>query len=982
MSYLIDLLPQKDLLQVFQIFNLVIAVFGALMMFFVKTETSDEGHNWTRYLAIALSIFAVQYAINIAGIPETTRSLFSLNDSYSYVWSEIFSLCINGFLLATAMTLLNKSPRLPPWFFVLIAMDLAVVLFMRFGHLTEGSTYLVSTLCRALRDSISFISLMYFGYASYINMNFYKSHSGIVLWVSIGVIYGGIHLIKPFAPNIAAHYGSAELNLRIMRALTFVAALLKLVILLSVCKITALENQTLITLRDKLRESVDDRKFFFSRKGILVAIHQAFGVDRVTLYIRVPSVENAANGLLVHKYWWPSEAPSEYEVVSESETPIPTLIERILDAKAKESRREAEQRGGLRLSRIVRDALVGTKRAPFDGLAPIRYHGALIGCLTIEKGGMRHFTYSAEKLFQLVSEDISVLLQFYRLNESLRALIKGLERNLKTPRAIKSDAGPTMLSKAELGEQFEAVIQGLLSPLETRFLINTGFRKIDNLPTVQELNLAAKINGRKPANYECCIDEAGVALTIGHLHLQYQKERDPLENPSLGYFRTYGEAVAYIVTRFFLSAIQQKFDLIIKHLSAKLAGPMTFETWLGEIQESVKAAELEGVVVYAPEAMEFQQLVRAEDAAASRAIGARLDEAFPEKTNIFALLEAERLEVVQSAGEGLILGMKLPHREAAILVGVSRKEFANELKANIPWRGFLLNLAEVAGNAFDRIMTALEMQKKAREIQKEQIEWMEAFMAIKMADKVNALTHTLVNRIENLDQSAALTNLEVSLLEVDDSMKKPIERRIEEVRSEFAQLRSLAAGIRSSTQILDESGPCPLMKTLEPIVKLHETRSHVRIELVEGVRVGPSSTAPAQMLADVLVSPPLFVVEQTFGNLISNSIAAIERKKSEGRNGSDGFNRPDVIRIWAEVDESGKFINCFVYDTGVGVAANIRDAIFDMNVTTTPGKGGWGLFTVKRMLRDIGGAVQLDHSEWGDTTFRVSLPKFSNSDNA
>jgi signal transduction histidine kinase len=976
MSYLIDLLPHQVFLQVFRVFNLVVALFGALMMMFsMRTETSTKENNWTKYLGIALSLFVVQYVVYAANIQELTESIAGTKDNNAFIWSELFSVPINWFLLSSAMTLLNRRPRLPRWFFVLIAADLIVVIFMMLGLLGGKPTELILTLCRILGDSISFISLMYFGYASYINTNFYKSHFGIVLWIAIGIIYGGIHLIAPFTPNIAAHYAPTTLEAgiigkRITAALTFAAALLKLFILFSVYKITALENQTLINLRDKLRESVVDRKVFFSREGILKAIYQAFGADEVKLYIKVPFVGEAQTHRQVHKYWSPSEAPSEYEVVSESETPLPALLDQLLTAQAEVERRKTEHPGGSRLNKIFRAAFAQSTRARFDGLEPIRYHGALIGCLKIEKNELWNFTYSAEKLFQILSEDISVLVQFYRLNESLRVLNEGLNKSLKTPRTREKEQDLAALSSADLDQQFEDVLQQVLCPLRTRFLIDTGFRNTAGLETVDELSASARANGRKPVNYECYTDEANGRLTIGHIHLQYQKERDPLGNPSLGYFHTYGESVASIVTRFFLSAIEQKLDLIIQNLSATLTRPMTFDIWLNEIEKSVEAAELDGVVVYAPEVLEFRQVVRAEDAPNNQAVGAALAEAFPELLKVLENLEAARPKVITSEGERLVIGMRLPHRDAGIFVGVRRKEFARELSLSPPWCGFLVSLAGVAGNTLDRIITARDMQKK-------QIERAEDYMVILMAEKVGLLTHELINRIENLASNAALINLDVTSLELDAAMKRPVELRIEELRSEFDQLRSLAAGIRNAAQIPEESSPCFLMKTLCQIAKLHETRSHIKIEVTEGVRIRSQPPASPRTLPDVKVALPAFIVEQTFGNLIRNSIAAIKRKANDGGNGADGFNRQDVIRIWAEVENGEKFVNCFINDTGTGVEPNIREAIFDINVTTTPGKGGWGLFYVKRKLKDSGGSIQLEHSERGDTTFRVSLPKFS-----
>ena len=986
MDQLLKFLSNPDSSWVIGNLNLIISAFGALMMFSIRTETSTRERPWTKHLGIAFSLFAVQYAVRIAGIPNMTEGLGWIPGDLSFFWAEVFSLPINWFLLSASMTLLGRGPRLPGWFFVLLAADLVAVAVMLSGLPVGGPPDYIPTLCRLAGTSIILISLMHFGYAAYVNTKYYESYFGkffgVFIGVFIGVIYSGIHLVNLFLPNIAVKFSSSPgmatqfdegrtnavaVAQQIEMALPLIAALCKLVLLFFALKITALEHQALIKLRERLRQSVRERKAFFSREGILDAIRDVFGAVGVKLYIKVSSSRKSEAGPRAHVYSW-GKAPKEYEDVSESKTPLPALLQR-LTGEATGAVRPGAARRGSRLAWIFQGSRNEGADAELDGVEPIRYYGALIGCLEIEKKRTRGFTYSAKRLSEILSEDISVLVEFYRLNESLQALIGGLKEIIRTPSDKATLEQVRRRSFAALYRPFEDVLQQVLSPLKTTLALTVGFVDTGEPEALEAAQTKALADGRKPIIYECLTDEAGGRRSIGLASLEYQRGCDPPGEPSLGYFRTFGQPVVSIVTKFLLSAVEQKFNLIIAGLSAELGQVQTFDTWLTHVRESALAAELVGVVVYARDLPEFQHVVRDGDPSDSRTVGAALAAAFPDVSEALTRLEDERPQVVARAPDRLVVGIRLPRCNAGIFVGVRRAQFAGELDRALPWRGFLLNLASVAGNALARIVTALHIQKT-------QLERAGDAAAISLADKVGLVAHELINHIENLADGFALLHSEADSLDVDAALKKPVAARVAELRAECDELRSLAQSVRNSARIPEGSGPCWLMQTVRKRVSLHEVRSRVRIEVVRGVadRSGPPGTV--RTLDDVEVAPSGFIIEQTLGNLISNSIDAINRSANGDGVASTRDGGRDVIKIWAEVD-GPQFVNCFVNDTGSGVEPNIRDAIFDVNVTTAPGKGGLGLFYVRRKLVGSGGLIELMHSEPGNTTFRVRLPKFN-----
>jgi len=928
------------------------------MMLRMQTLTARKEEPWTTHLGIALAIFALQYLVLFTHIVQLTERF--LRGSNGYLWSELFGIPINLFLFSSARMLLNRRNWWPQWFLVLLGLDFAAIVLAIFGLANYESPDLISTLARAIGDVISFITLMHFGYASFINTKVNQLRSGIVLGLLIGIVYGGLHLISPFIPNLAGRFGS-QMGDRIVTAFTFFAALFKFALLYSALLITSLESRTVIILRTVLGRCVENREVFFSRQGILKAITDAFQADCVKLYVKVPSKENAWPKLPVHVYSAPSENESEYELQAEADTPLPQLLFELVRQQRYPDRGTNDSREQGLFERI---RSLGT-RSTFNGTEPIRHHGALIGCLKIEKVGGFRFTHSAERLCRTVAEDISAMVQAYRVQESLRVLIQELK--IITTRDIASPDLPA----PQLTERLEGAVQQVLSPLRTQLVLDTGFDYSSRY--AEGVGAAASDDSEKRVIYPCVTDNIRGGISIGCLYLDYQRKRDPLDRPSLGYFRSYGKAVGSMVAEVFLSIVEQRLNLLVRDLSLELAKRLDFELWYAQIRKTAKQAGLRGCVVYDSEIREFNQLVGSRDDGDDRAIGQALADAYDNPDKL--LQDLNRLpKVVLSNERGVVVGIALMvnagatvRQQGGLFLGIRRREFAGELALATPWRDFLTNFATVAGNARQRII-------QAKLIQRNQIQQTEDYMILSAAEKVGLLTHELLNKIENLAANSALLKLDLPD-SMDEASKAPIVSRIEEIRQEFEGLRTLTAGLGTSAMVPQQSPPCCLGKTLKKLAALSESMSNIEIRL-DGA---PNSGTHLGLLSldDVMVVLPADIVELTFGNLIRNSIAAIKGGTDDGLK-SVGTNRPEgLIRIWAERAENGCY-DCFVNDNGPGVPPGIRDSIFEVNVSGTPGHAGWGLFYLKRKLSRHSGSIQLQHSEPGNTTFRVGLPGFFN----
>ena len=120
----------------------------------------------------------------------------------------------------------------------------------------------------------------------------------------------------------------------------------------------------------------------------------------------------------------------------------------------------------------------------------------------------------------------------------------------------------------------------------------------------------------------------------------------------------------------------------------------------------------------------------------------------------------------------------------------------------------------------------------------------------------------------------------------------------------------------------------------------------------------PESAFPAaidrQMLRRVLV------------NLVRNSVQAI-------RDARKGGALP-LGHVQISVRRSGVASILLVEDDGPGIAANLRDRIFEPYYTTKSDGTGLGLAIVKKVVVEHGGTIEIDQSPMGGARFTIRLP--------
>jgi signal transduction histidine kinase len=172
------------------------------------------------------------------------------------------------------------------------------------------------------------------------------------------------------------------------------------------------------------------------------------------------------------------------------------------------------------------------------------------------------------------------------------------------------------------------------------------------------------------------------------------------------------------------------------------------------------------------------------------------------------------------------------------------------------------------------------------------------------------------------------------------------------------QMIELTEAFREITKFSEEQ-PCNLLKAANKArdlfkATLDQNNISVRIE------VDP----------EISLDLPFHIATLTLANLFSNSKDALR-----------GYDT-DQRKITITAHETGNLIICSFTDNGPGIPQRVKEQIFELGKSTKIGGSGWGLYLVKRALRENDSWIELKSSEPGHTEFGITFPKaIINKDN-
>ena len=190
---------------------------------------------------------------------------------------------------------------------------------------------------------------------------------------------------------------------------------------------------------------------------------------------------------------------------------------------------------------------------------------------------------------------------------------------------------------------------------------------------------------------------------------------------------------------------------------------------------------------------------------------------------------------------------------------------------------------------------------------------------------------------------------------------RDIEKDKAELLREDKELAEMLAQIRKSSEkamdLIDQMSESVRFRDVVTKVSvsasldkaLSQTNIPSNVKIVSEVQ-----NDPRVMASDHLI--------EVFNNLLANAI--------------DAMPQGGKITITTNKNQDKNSLEIYIEDTGMGIPERLQDSLFDSFYTTKHTEGhGFGLWWCKRILRSIGGDIELASSSEGQgTIFRITIP--------
>ena len=271
----------------------------------------------------------------------------------------------------------------------------------------------------------------------------------------------------------------------------------------------------------------------------------------------------------------------------------------------------------------------------------------------------------------------------------------------------------------------------------------------------------------------------------------------------------------------------------------------------------------------------------------------------------------------------------------------------------------------VLKHSLARLCPAIERELEAARRRADQRKTQEQLLISDRMASVGTLAAGVAHEINN-PLAAICTNLELAAEAVGELAAEPgSDRRLEDVVDELRDAREAAERVRLIIRDLkifarapdeERNGPVELQRVLESSLRMAWNEIRHRARLVKEYGPAPLVDANEARLG------------QVFLNLVVNAAQAIP----------EGDAAHNVIRIATGVDDAGR-ARVEVRDTGAGIAPESLPRVFDAFFTTKEiGVGtGLGLSICHRIVRGLGGEIEIESDVGKGTVVRVLLPPSS-----
>jgi len=988
----------------------------AMVMFLPRANALAVG-DWVRYFGLAFAFIAGQYFLNV--VVQATVPGFKERYLYHLIWGFLSNANSVLFLAAT-IALLGRSNSFPR-LIIFLAIGSAILVsfdkysleypFLSWVRLPDGilSAFCLGAVGVTIGSNIGFFwskapvqSTAIRGSISRPNFGFFwrkalarSATAAAVLYAVLLIVYG-IHPILAryatpqawFGPSVekvnrlqaeSRSQGKLESldeiqrteTLKALDALAFVIALLLKMGLFIPAYILLILILKSAEQSDQLLERLGhERLSYLSGPGIVQLMGEQLKADKVELLFLVPgtsrriasfSSEQGEGDVAVLKRL--DDDPSLAKVMRDGR------VRRQLARKPSSDPFITEDGQGQASNQLIAKATAV--------LVPIKYNGAVVGCLRIEQTTSAPFSETAIQLAKSFARLLTLLAQPYRYLATLDQISYRCAR-LQVEHRIR-DSEQAVISLV-------GIVDRILSPLAAGMSLDIGFKRrraivgkrADYKALVrkrwEELDKSKQSAGLKripfatgPRDipleaYEAPLvtnlsDEANFSLggesakrgpELGNFIFIAQASKDEIDQPTLGMFYLHRKAISSVLSDAILDLARDIHSDSLNQFSLAVSlDEVDVQKWFEALEASARAAELLWAVMVSPGTNEEPKSFGDNR---NIAIVTNAMTVFEEKietanqSNEIALIELP--EVVNGASSLVFLPLKKTGQ--LVCFGIERPGFGVELKFDSPWKAFLFTFCDLADSALDRLMK----DTKLREIQ------IEASQNQALAT-VAATTGTIIHQLVNMtrDQMSASATLRMSLrmgrLTTDNER---LRRIIHSMNESGRSMLELTQAITNITKV-DDTRPCSLAAAVE------HARDLFNISIAQ-----TGIDFDFQIDPNLMIDVPYYVAALALANLVSNSKDALKFY--------DHLDKRIQVTASESMDKEGKeWIHCHVLDTGPGISEGSQDKVFHLGFSTKPNSGGWGLYLVKRALRENGSNIELVEPGPRNTTFSIQFPK-------
>ncbi|HYU34834.1 MAG TPA: GAF domain-containing sensor histidine kinase [Thermoanaerobaculia bacterium] len=901
---------------------IVALVMAGVLLILRKEVLKDE--DWVLYLGLAFAVFPVQYTLRTVAFWAKIRDSESSWKFIETIAQAIFSNLNSLFFICAALALLYRLPHRwlrTRWVWLLAPFVVSGVL----------EAALASPWDRFLEALLSSICLVSVSWAMFASSGTRQKKSWAFFNLVGGFLYACLHVVYAIVPALSSWSALADRVSQRMQSLWMkpspprtvvdaldagvfgVAFVLKVSLFVGALLVImrCLSAFSLAVVEDVLEPVKKSRGDFLVSHGILRAVAESIGADLVALCLRLPG--DKADEVLIFRWLRDPALKPDFRPLDQHSRPRPEIstIGKVL-AKGEfvhshDRERDPDFSGGKGYWEYVpgMHSLVNF---------PLRFHGAVVGCLNFEWQKRGAVTATDVKRIRQATEFLTPVIQAERWLWARSQL----RNRLRTVRSSRPPDQGMFLAK------FVEDIHDMLSPKSTLVIFNFGFHcqaavcGVESFPPylLQEpepARVEAEFRSLLGSNDSCV--EIPILLekkAIGKIILVIDRDLDPLDRPSLTEDKRQLEVIAALVRDSAFDQYRAQLGRAMNSLYKRLGSLdlVSYHEWWDALREAVREVCLLWVW-FDPEKISGSREWLVED---GRRISVSQADSPPLRVGRYWVFDHRLSDGARES----ILVLPLTASQVELYMGIARPGFHLELSEELPWAGFLERFAEAADLALVRIR-AIELETEALQFE---------------------MNDLLVHELRSPAEEFALGVEWVREEFLRDGSLAPGDPRLgtlhalEKSAKQFLEL----AGSVLKPFPLDGRNSVPLAEVLEKVGQFYEGRLAARaIDLVWKEE------------REWRIEVPFDVAYLVLMTLVRNSRDAILGKESRSE-------RRGTITVQEEA--SDRAVVCHIDDDGCGIPEENRSRIFTLGFSTKRGSGR-GLPLARRALERYGGRLDL-----------------------